>query len=166
MKSDQALPRYPQLNAIRDDLNRLKLLWIACCASPLIYLFAASLIGESYFNAEKHGFGNLSAEAFRRILIGFAAAGAAVQCLMLYFRHSFQALLRAHAGDLGELLRLYTRRTYLMIAASECAIVLGFVLFLIQGRLDVLFGFCILGMVYYAQSYPSESGLGALTQSR
>ena len=75
---------------------------------------------------------------FNKVLIAVAAAAGAIQGVLFFIRRFYNAKMLALPRDMTALFRLYMRRTCMLIAASEFAIILGFILFLVQGRLDVL----------------------------
>src|SRR5207248_1209336 len=95
MKTEEAV-RYPQLNAVRDDLNRLKIMWIVCCGSPLIYLFAARLIIDNCFAPPAiPGFAPMSGPTFNKVLIGFAGVAGAIQGVLYFIRRFYNRKMLA-----------------------------------------------------------------------
>jgi hypothetical protein len=63
------------------------------------------------------------------------------------------------------MIKIYTRSTLKLMLLSEAVVILGFLLFLLNGQATVLLAFGIAGMVFYGQSYPSERRLGTIARS-
>lgn len=165
-KLAQAMPRNPHLDSVRDDLNRLKLLWVVSSTSPLLYLAVSHYVKLTFFNPPTEvGLAPLSPQHFTWAVLACAVFAAGMQMVQLYLR-------RRYAGAMGQgkhvtsLLRLYRNRTLALMAASEVPVLLGFGLFLMQGDLRVLFLFGLVSLVLYGQSYPSETTLGSYAKSR
>lgn len=158
----QAVPRFPQLESVRDELNRLKITWALCCASPILYLLFSQFIQDMYFSAKDMGFAQLPANYYRGVVIGCAAVVVAMQIIMLIVRKRHDGEMRNTAAKSAPLLlSIYTKRTFKLMLLSEVAVLLGFVLFLLNGQIAVLFAFGIAAMLCYAQSYPSERALAS-----
>ncbi len=162
-----AFPRSPYLDSVRDDLNRLKLLWILSTTSPLLYLAISRYIKLTFFTATEMGFAPLPVDKFQMMVIAFALMAAGVQIAHVVMRHRFSSGLQ-DGRNLTVLLRVYRNRTLSLMAISEIPVVLGFILFIVQGHLWSIFLFGVASLFYYAQSYPSETLLGtyAKTKSR
>lgn len=163
MKS-HSISRQPELESVRDDLNRLKLTWGLCCASPILYLLFSRFIQDTFFASNSNGFAHLPQNQYY-IAIGIAGVLVlGLQVAMLVLRRRYQEKMRNSMKHPQQLLRMYSRRTFQMMLISEVAVVLGFVLFLLNGQASVVFAFGIATMLYYAQSYPSERALSAVVQ--
>lgn len=163
-KFGQATPKNPELNAVRTDLTKLKLLWLTACVSPILYLQIGKFISDIFFNPpDQMGFFRMDAGQYRICFFSVVAAAVALQALILWIRRNYDEKMRG-SGHVNTMFKLYTKRTFRLMAISEAVILAGAVLFLLNGRLDHLFAFGIVGMVFYAQSYPSESGLNAITK--
>src|SRR5687767_12870164 len=88
MKS-QTVTRHPQLESIREDLNRLKITWGLCCASPILYLLFSQLIQDTFFTAKQMGFANLTQNQ-SYLAIGLAAGVVlAMQGVMFLIRRNY-----------------------------------------------------------------------------
>lgn len=165
MKSDEAVTHSPELEPIREDLLRLKLMWIFCCVSPILYLILARFISSNFFNDADHpGLFPLDPHQYRAVMITFAAAALLLQPVIFLIRSRFAKEMRRRGGHAVRLMQIYWRRTFALFAVCEATIFLGFLLFILNGRLSDIVIFGSLGLVYYAQSYPSESGLRALAR--
>lgn len=164
LKLVEADTRNPQLDSVRDDLHRLKLLWILSTTSPLLYLAISHYIRLTFFTASERGFAPLSAGQFQWLVALFAVLAAGIQAVHLVIRRRYAASLSA-APHVTTLLRLYRNRTLSLMAASEAPVLLGFILFLVQGHLWSVFLFGLVSMIYYAQSYPSETRLGSYARA-
>ncbi len=161
-----AVSRDPQLDAVRDDLNRLKLLWVVSTTSPLLYLTVSHYIRLTFFGPpDDLGFSTLTAQAFQYAVGACAAVAVGVQALHFFLRRRFASDLRS-GKHVTELLRVYRNRTLALMAASEAPVLMGFVLFLVQGQQWTVFLFGALSLVYYAQSYPSETMLGKFAKTK
>jgi hypothetical protein len=161
----QAVPRIPQLESVREDLNRLKITWGLCCASPILYLLFSQLIQQMYFSANEMGFAQLSSSRYRGAIIGCGFAALVVQAVMLFVRKRGEQQMRRTAKSTHQLFQIYTRRTFKLMLLSEAVVILGFALFLLNGQTTALLGFGIAGMLFYAQSYPSERALASIARS-
>ena len=161
----QAVPRFPQLEQVRGDLNRLKITWGLCCASPILYLLFSQFIQSTYFTSKDMGFAQLSSNAYK-IAIGAAVTLAfVVQAVMFVVRRRHAMEMRRTAKSAHQLVQIYTRRTFKLMLLSEAVVIIGFVLFLLNGQALVLLAFGIAGMLLYAQSYPSERALASIARS-
>ena len=161
----QAVPRFPQLEQVRDELNRLKITWGLCCASPILYMLFSQFIKQVYFSPTEMGFAQLPFNQYRAAIICAGAVALAVQGIMLVVRKRDASEMRRTAKSAPQLLKIYSRRTFKLMLLSEIVVLFGFGLFLLNGQATVLLGFGIAGMLLYAQSYPSERGLGTIAQS-
>ncbi len=161
-----AVPRNPQLDVVREDLNRLKLLWVLSTTSPLLYLAVSHYIRLTFFGPpDDNGFSPLSPQAFQIAFGACAAVALGVQGLHCYLRRRFDSEL-CSGKHVTELLRFYRNRTLALMGASEAPVLMGFGLFLVQGQLWTVFLLGAMSLVYYAQSYPSETGLGNYTRTK
>lgn len=160
-----AVPRFPKLEPVRDDLNRLKITWGLCCASPILYLLFSQFIQQTYFTAKEMGFAQLPWNTYRVTVISAALLALTVQALMFYVRRKHEREMRSTCKSAHQMLKIYSRSTFKLMLLSEAVVILGFCLFLLNGQAPVLLAFGIAGMVYYAQSYPSESRLASIAQS-
>jgi heme O synthase-like polyprenyltransferase len=160
-----AVPRFPQLEPVRDDLNRLKITWGLCCASPILYLLFSQFIQQTFFSAHEMGFAQLPFSQYRFAVIGAACAALAIQALMFYVRRRHESEMRRTCKSAAQLLKVYSRSTFKLMLLSEAVVIFGFILFLLNGQSAVLLAFGIAGMVFYAQSYPSEGRLGSIART-
>lgn len=162
---DQVVPRHPHLEVVKDDLNRLKLMWGMCCASPILYLFFAQLVQQACFSADEMGFARLTPATYKWFFGSAIALGVAVQLGMLWVRRTHRSKALVAARNPHQLLAAYQRRTVHLMLLSEVVVILGFTLFLLNGQAAMIFGFGIAGMLLYAQSYPSERELNKLAHA-
>ena len=112
------------------------------------------------------GFSPLSTQHFHWLVMGSAVIALGVQALHVILRQRFSAPLGRNGRDVNELLRVYRNRTLSLMAASELPVLLGFTLFLVQGHLYPVFLFGLVSLIYYGQSYPSESQLSLYAKTR
>lgn len=166
MNANPTTPRFPELDSVRSDLHRLKVMWIICCLSPLFYLFVARLISKAWFdfNTQQHGFLGLSDRNYVILAAIFGALAVALQGVIIFLRQRYAAEMRRTGRSAMLLLQIYMRRTIFLMGLSETTIFLGFILFLLNGDIRAIFVFGLIGLFYYAQSYPSEQGLGAFVR--
>ena len=116
----------------------------------------AQLIRDYWFTAVRpKGLLGLTPEAYRATVAGFATVAAALQAAILLAKFRFGALVRGNADKPARVTQLCMWRTLVLIALSETAVLLGFMLFLVQGQMATVFGFGLVSFLYYAQSYPS-----------
>ena len=162
--NDEALVPKPRLDIIKPDLVRLKTIWMLCCSMPMFYLVIAHLIRAHIFDGEQSGFASLPHVQYNYLLWALIGLGMACQLVMLGVRMVYGKKLQAAAGNLSALIRVYSRRTFIMIGLSETTALLGFILFLVNGQFPVVFAFGIASMLLYAQSYPSERGLASVAR--
>ncbi|MGI8906209.1 MAG: hypothetical protein ACR2IE_06940 [Candidatus Sumerlaeaceae bacterium] len=125
----------------------------------------SQFIQQMYFTAKDMGFAQLPMGQYRAAVMCCAVLALAVQGVMFLVRRKHEEEMRRTAKSTYQLLRIYTRRTFKLMLLSEAVVILGFVLFLLNGQAAVLLGFGIAGMLYYAQSYPSERALASMARS-
>jgi hypothetical protein len=157
--NDEAFIPKPRLDTIKPDLIRLKTTWMLCCSSPILYLMAANLIRTHWF--QDGGLTKLTPiqEKVSLWIAGGIVAGLQIALLVVWA--TYRRKLKESASHLSTLIRVYSRRTFFMMALSEIAALLGFALFLVNGQLPIVFAFGVASMLLYAQSYPSERGLAS-----
>jgi hypothetical protein len=158
---NKPLSRFPELDPVRSELHRLKTIWMFCCLSPIAYLGLALMVQE---NNWVH-FVQLSPAEYRLIGSIFIAAALSVEIGIWLVRRRYDRAMRRIGRAVVQLLELYSKRTYLLMALCETAIFLGFLFFVLSRDLYVMLFAGCLGLLYYAQSYPSERSLGQLTRS-
>lgn len=166
MKSDDAVSHFSWLEPVRGDLLRLKIIWILCCLSPLVYLtFSRFVVTEWFTAAGSQGFYHLAPESYRTLLVVLGVVVLGLEGLLLYVRHHFSVQMGSRsARSAAQLLQIYLKRTIFLAAISEIATFLGFVLYLFNGELSSVFLFGMAGLIFYAQSYPSQRGLVAFAK--
>lgn len=164
LKFNNSDGRYPELAPIRNELHRLKIMWVLCCLSPLAYLGLALYVTQKWFSwREQRGLFKFSDQTYLILAIVFGLMALALEAVILLIRKRYDERMRAAGRAVVQLMELYSRRTFILVALCETAIMIGFVFFLLSGRLDAVLASGILGLLYYAQSYPSEQGLGEIT---
>jgi hypothetical protein len=139
------------------ELQRLTIMWGACCISPVLYLGAAWVI-RRYFMDDGDGYFPLSADGWSTALIALVVLLVTLQGVHLLIRYRFRDRLAAARSSTEEFIQILTRRTLFLIFVSECAVFAGFCLFLLQGEHAPVFGAGLVAMFLYAQSHP-RSGL-------
>ena len=136
-------------------LHRLAIVWGACCISPILYLAVAAIIKSAFM--PEGGWYPVEPFTWSRIMIGLVVWIILLQILhtavKLRARHRLSTL-PAHSSAF---LQLLTRRTFILIALSEAAVAVGFVLVLLQGEYHPIFLSGIAAMLLYAQSHPSQA---------
>jgi len=158
--------RFPEVDPIRDELERTKWIWVACCVAPLIYLLAAHWIQRQWFHEKGHA-GLLTLEGQTRSLLAIIFLGAQIllQGAVTGVRHYFGVqLTKNRPQGIKVLMALYRKRTLVLCAISETAALLGFLYFLAVGDFRALFVGGVAAYIFYAQSYPSEHGLARYLQ--
>jgi len=158
--------RFPEVDPIREELERTKWVWLACCVAPLIYLLAAHWIQRQWFEEKgRAGFLSLDGEARSTLAIAFLGAEVFLQGLILVVRRYFAVqLTKNRSQGIKLLMALYRKRTLGLCAISETAALLGFLYFLAVGDFRALFVGGVAAYIFYAQSYPSEHGLARYLQ--
>ena len=161
----KVVTRSPELESIRSDLLKLKIMWGMCCITPVLYLLIAQVIARNLFLwQDTPGFFRLAPESYRALLLALGGFAVLVQGLILIVRYHFRGRMTTGIPHATKLLNCYTRRTLALVVLSELTVASGFVMFLLNGQLSAVFMFGLVGLVYYAQSYPSESGLHAISR--
>ncbi|MGB9691918.1 MAG: hypothetical protein ACPL7D_07085 [Candidatus Sumerlaeaceae bacterium] len=157
--------RYPFLDPVRGELLKAKWIWVACCFSPIIYFFLARAVEVwSFRDAAKSGLVGLDPENRDRAAKAFFLFAVSLEAAVLSLRHWFNRRARSGTTTLQEVMSLYLKRTIVLLAVSECAVLGGFVYFLLFGDMRALLIGGVLTYLYYAQSYPSEEGLARLAE--
>lgn len=159
MKLIQTKPRYPALEPVHGDLVRLKLLWAICSASPLFYLWLGHLLASHWFHADKPGLLSLSPDRLDSITGAATVLAFLAQIAMLVARRWCDRVSARNSKSVAQVMQYYTRRTYVQLALAETTVIMGFCLFMAGGDVRSLLLFGLLGLFYYAQCYPSETGL-------
>jgi hypothetical protein len=155
--------RYPFLDPVREDLLRIKWLWVACCFSPVIYFLIARAIDAWWFReAAAPGLLPVSSSYGRFFSQLFLAAIVALQAALVVLRRWFNRRAVAQAETLRALVAIYMKRTLVLLAVSECAVLGGFLYFVAFGDMRAVLVGGIFSYLFYAQSYPSEEGLARL----
>ncbi|MCX7019106.1 MAG: hypothetical protein WCK47_12795 [bacterium] len=153
----------PGLKTAREEIKRLKFLWALCCLTPLLYMLIARAIDDSWFQpAARHGFVAMRGSTYIVVSGVFACAAGFLQILIFIVKRNYAAEIRKPALKPTEIMQILKKRTIILAAISESAILLGFILFLLRGDLAAMFAFGVLAFVYYAQSYPCGAPDGAL----
>lgn len=153
--------RFPEVDPIRDELERMKWIWVACCVAPLIYLLAAHWIQRQWFQEKGHA-GLLTLQGQTRSLLAIVFLGTEIllQGLISVVRRYFAVqLTKNRPQGIKALMAVYRKRTLILCAISETAALLGFLYFLAVGDFRALFVGGVAAYLFYAQSYPSEHGL-------
>jgi hypothetical protein len=162
MRLRDAAPRHPALEPVSEELRRVKWLWCVCCLSPVLYLAIARFLKAVYFiPGEREGLTRLPPGQYEIAAISFLVVTLSLQVALLVVRNRFRARMCEPAAGLVRLMQLYRKRTIFLLAVSDTAGLLGFVLFLLRGDLRAVLVGGVLALAYYAQSYPSERGLAA-----
>jgi O-antigen ligase len=168
MKSNEAVSRSrsPELEPIRNDLVKLKVMWSMCCVTPILYLVIAQVITTNVFAwRETPGFFHVGNEAYRYLLMGVLGLALLAQGLIVYVRRFYERRMRSGSRHAAKLLQCYLKRTLFLVILSETTVLSGFILFILNGQLAAVFATGLVGLLYYAQSYPSERGLHAVSRS-
>ncbi len=153
------------MDPVRHELIRAKWIWTACCFSPIIYFLVARLVDMWWFRDKaRPGFVGLSPESAPLAATLFLAYGLSLEVFLLFLRRWFNRKLSFQSTSLQQAVGTYLRRTLVLLAVSECAVLGGFVYFLLFGDIRALLIGGVLTYLYYAQSYPSEEGLASLTE--
>lgn len=152
------------MEAMRVELVKLKTMWSLCCFTPILYLLVAQIVASRVFaSREVPGFIRLQDETYRALLFGAGGLAISLQGTILWVRRFYDTRMRSASRDAARLLHFYTRRTFVLVALSETMALIGFVLFLLNGQLSAAFCGGLIGMIFYAQSYPSETRLREIT---
>lgn len=151
--------KYPFLDPVRDELNRTKWLWLACCFSPIIYFLLARWIYEQWFReSNRGGLLNLASPEFAYAPQLFLAGILLIEPFLLWVKWYYDRKAKTSA-TLPELMAYYRLQTFICLALSDLAAFAGFIFFILTGEMkSVLIG-GVVAFIYYAQSYPSEEGL-------
>ena len=167
MKTQEAVTRTPELEAIRSDLVKLKVMWSMCCITPVLYLAIAQIVaGHVFIWQEAPGFFPLESANYRMLLLGIFGLVLLIQGVIFYVRKYYGTRMRTGSRHAAKLLQCYTRRTLMLVVLSEITALSGFLLFMLNGRLSEVFLLGMIGLVYYAQSYPSETGIREISRGR
>ena len=157
--------RHPFLDPVRTELHRAKWIWSACCFSPIIYFLVARAIYVWWFrDAAVAGFLHLGEAQVRfasQLFLGYIVA---LQASLIVLRRWFNRRALAQAKTLFELMAAYLKRTLVLLALSEGAVLGGFLYFVMVGDLKAVLIGGVFSYLLYAQSYPSEEGLARLAR--
>jgi hypothetical protein len=155
--------RFPRLDPAREELLRAKWIWTGCCFAPIIYFVVARAVDVWCFGQSgQRGFMPLQAAALLLAARIFLLYLVALQAGLMVLRRWFDRRGRRLAADLKRLGALYLRRTIVLLAISESAVLGGLIYFLAFGDIKAVLIGGVASYLFYAQSYPSELGLARL----
>lgn len=92
----------------------------------------------------------------------FAMIG--LEVALLGLKRWFDEQARRVEQDLFQAMKIYLKRTLVLLALSELPALGGLLFFLACGNMRAVFIGGVAAYLFYAQSYPSEEGLARLTK--
>jgi len=162
MSADNNDGRLPTgLQSAREEIRRLKFLWVLCCLTPLLYMLVARAIDVSWFQPSgRRGLLQIHSSTYLVVTGVFACTAGFLQVVIFIVKRNYAAEMRKPSLKPADVLQIFKKRTIILAALSESAVLLGFILFLFRGDLTAVFGFGVLAFVYYAESYPADRQTG------
>lgn len=155
---DDDLPdSQPEPLTPREELQRLRVWWNLCCASPLLYLLLAVWIDSRFFTDSDSPGGLLNPGRQARFMLGAALAGFAACGWAAQFFIRSRPLQRL--GDPAAAMRVFRRRILTQLVLSDLIAFLGFFVFLLSGDMRAVLAGGVAGFVSYGLSYPGDQAL-------
>ncbi len=142
-----------------EELKRLRTLWHVCLFSPLVYLLVARFVDVRWFSHPEWSGGALAlGVTWREPLLALLALGATVAGAALVWLRR-RALLPPGETNILHLLARFRKRMLTMWILCDLVAFLGFLLFAVSADLRLMLWGGLLGLSFYAWSFPGREVL-------
>ncbi len=151
--------------SIHEYIRMAHRLWTACLFFPFIYVTIAWILEVTLF----HGYGFwpiIDDRKYVKIIIGFVAAAAAMQIVLLLVRRHYTSKMRDYRLRPRLMAHALWKRTMYGIMCGDTVSGLGLLLFMFNADWNLLIYFCFASYIIYAQITPHLPANAQLGEQR